>query len=856
MHGMRLSALLVFFACFLTTGRANPPDVPPWETARPLRELARAAFIESRLNPSNPQPDTAAYPLGPAMVVSSLKQRTTLWGPPDRMTVSLNKNDVWDRRYNPVPAPTLAEIRAGAFSPAHANFVNPQEKVITRPHSLGYLREEGGSFDPHRQPFEYPFPSLKPAGQIILGLDDFKGAAAPLLRQNCADGVVGTALENNGARADVRWVLGMTSNLYAIRSSVQDLTSPPTLHLYRHRDTAHRVYMSADGLTYTRPGSEAGKVWNGPIDPPEAGQDGRFFWIRQKLPAEKTFPNGFETVVMAVSLTGPAPVLSTLEGKTGLGTPPPDPWIREATGAAATAVWKDLRTGTCEVLVTVVTTRDHPDPLGEARRRLESAAAAGFDGVVRENEAWFRAFYDLRENGRVFAGDGNPLSITEVRDIYRSWYCNHGGGTKTDMRRYEASAHYAAPETDRQPWNSLPCYNEIFYTADYVHNRGDRVDMWKQLLEHWAPGARENARSMFGMPGMYLPHGYQPPVKPDEYVHNAIALELCLATMAGLVRPLWDEWDYGGDPEFLRDTVYPFLKEVCEFYAAYVTKEDDGLYHIIPSMQEESWGIYPRFSRNKDVVSSLCMFRWAFRRAAEAAELLNVDADLRTRWIEIANHLPPNPTWDKPGGRILAGMAGVEPFRGNGEHPWDAALYPAILADEIHLDSPAEDRDMVARTALLWPNHASVEALVLAGRLSPANIPNTSGPPDKPADATSAWQVGANRTVETLLNSRGPRIHIFPNTPDPIEVAFRRLQARGGFLISASRRAGGVFHLEIEARRSLPCRIANPWPGRTLTITEHPGELPVSHREEPGSPSTIVFPAVKGKRYTMQAVAQ
>ena len=33
---------------------------------------------------------------------------------------------------------------------------------------------------------------------------------------------------------------------------------------------------------------------NGPLPPPEAGTDGRFFWIRQSFHAEKTFPGGFE----------------------------------------------------------------------------------------------------------------------------------------------------------------------------------------------------------------------------------------------------------------------------------------------------------------------------------------------------------------------------------------------------------------------------------------------------------------------------------------------------------------------------------------------------------------------------------
>jgi hypothetical protein len=58
------------------------------------------------------------------------------------------------------------------------------------------------------------------------------------------------------------------------------------------------------------------------------------------------------------------------------------------------------------------------------------------------------------------------------------------------------------------------------------------------------------------------------------------------------------------------------MKQMALFYAAYAKKGDDGFYHVISSMKEERWGFYPQLSRNKDVISSLCLFRWALTRAA------------------------------------------------------------------------------------------------------------------------------------------------------------------------------------------------------------------------------------------------
>jgi len=131
--------------------------------------------------------------------------------------------------------------------------------------------------------------------------------------------------------------------------------------------------MTADGKRYTKPEAEADRAFNGPIDPPTSGKDGRYFWIRQKMPAEKTFPEGFEYVLMGV-VAGPGAVkLEAVEGQTGLGTPPPNPlmpwdWfdaprppIAEAPGAAATATFMPGADGKIETFVTIVTTMDGPD---------------------------------------------------------------------------------------------------------------------------------------------------------------------------------------------------------------------------------------------------------------------------------------------------------------------------------------------------------------------------------------------------------------------------------------------------------------------------------------------------------------
>jgi hypothetical protein len=807
----------------------------PWQREIPLREAARSVFFKNTLNPTDPLPDWRCYPIGKAMTINNLKMRTTLWGTPDRVTISLMKNNVWDRRINPrgLTAPTLQEIVDGALSPANQDFVS-MAKDCQRPHGLGYLLKEGGMRDPYRSPIEYRFPCQKPVGQIIIGMDDFAGATPPEANQSCANGVVKLEPSKGEAKASLQYVLGMTNDLYAIRGEFKGTSTPVWLRLFRHRDTTHLDYMNADGKTYTKKATEADKEFNYPMDPPTSGKDGRYFWIRQQLPPEKTFPKGFEYVLMGVVITPGDVEIETVEDKTGLGSPPPDKRIAEAPGAASTVRFNPKAGGKFEALVTVVTTLDGPDIMAVARNRLAAAAKTGFDGVVRANTDWWNAFYDRRENGRVFYGTDGTQCTDDIKSIYRSYADHHGGGTHTDMRKYECSAEYVHPERDSQYWHSSPCYNEVFTTHQFVRNRADHQVMWKQLASHWMEGGKDNARNLFGMPGMAIFHGYQPPVKPDKIVHTTLTLEFCLETMAQIIRPSWDEWDYGGDLKVLREECYPLMREMALFYAAYAKKGDDGHYHVIPSMEPEKWGWHGGLTRNKDVISSLCLFRWALTRAAEAAEILNVDSDLRGQWREIARNLPPYPTWNTPEGPVFCAIQGVEPIQVDSDHFGVAPQYPTILSDEIHLDSPREQRETMLRTA---------RKLSKAGTTGQTQI--LLGLPAK----KTMWDIF---DAESLLNSRSGRMHLFPAVEPGTEVAFRNFQARGAFVVSAAKNAKEVYFLEVTARRDSPCRIMNPWPGKLVVVREAGKSEPVAVQIDNRNGGCLEFSTAAGKKYAIE----
>jgi hypothetical protein len=804
------------------------------------------------------------------MALTNPALKSSLWGPPHKITLSMTKTDVQDRRVKWPRLVTLQEIREGAFSPANKDDI-PVRHNTTRPVE-GYLAVGGGRQEPYCECWSaYPFPCQKPVGQIILMLDELEGAPAPKLQQNCANGLIRFQVERAGIHADLEIVLSMKRNVYAVRATWTGLTAPVRLRLYRHQDQGHLKYMTPDGkfrtntFSYTnlcpsgslevkRPDSvfdyQPDAAWNGPIEPPESGRSGRYFWIQQRFPAEKTFPKGFHYVMMGLLARPVVAELATVNGQTGLGTPPPDESIRNAPGAAATATFIPSNDQKMTAYVVIVSEIDAPDFMAEAKRRLDAVEAEGFDRIVEEDTRWYAELYDQRESGRVFYGGAGADTTEDVHEVYSSWFCTHGGGCKTDMRRYQASASYSRLESDWQPWHGYPCYNEWFYTPFYVRNRADAVDMWKQLVEHWWEASRQNARDMFGMPGMALLHGYLPPIKADQYVHTIVSLELCVDTMAQVFRALWDEWDYGGNRKFL-EGVYPMLRDMAIFYSSYAAKGDDGHYHVIPSVEAERWGIYPKFSHSIDSTGALCMFRWALLRVADAAELLGKDVEMRSQWRQIAGRMAPYPTWRKPEGVIFAGVRDVEPFWFPGDHQCYGGVYPTTLADDVTLDSGAEEKATMLRTARVILEESNAEALVLLGACT-ETVGSVRPHQEKPIGDWKTLRAEVSKYPERLLNSRSGRIHLFPCVPASAVVAFRRFQARGGFLVSAARNEQGVYFVEIEARPGLECSIMNPWPGKRVVIREAAGRTSVPFRLDQTNGECLVFAASAGRSYHIE----
>ena len=848
------------------------------------KEIAKTKTTRTVLNPLRPAVTSA----------SSLTTRAGLWGGPDNITISMLKTDIIDRRYIDKDHYTMADIIEGAYSEANKDLNDMPMAGMTRP-SFASLDKRGGRYNHGLWSEVYPFPCQKPVGQVIIKAPDFEGAAQPEAIQHLNSGEITIQMEKDGKKLNLGYLLSMEKNVTALDFDFENLKKNITLRLYRNLDQGHRRYMEEDGsykkAVVFQPADinkpleyydfEADKDKNGVFEPPTCGTDGRFFWIQQVFPKEKTFPDGFRYVIMAM-VSNMDYDFTKHSLQKDLGTKPYIPrdnqgylmipgirttthpeitelqalnysYVANAPGVAVDATLKTPAKGKARLYIAIVTVNETPDYMGKAKQLLLDAEKKGYEALVAENEAWYDKLYEKREDGHILLGktEQEKKEAAEIlfNQVSRSWTSGHMGQCFPDPRKYEGSASYAAFDVDAQNWHSLPCYNELFTDGTYfMRNQYEPKIQWVWLVSHWHETFKERARLRYGLPGMIMPHGYLPAAAQSPwYAENAV-LDFTMEVPGQVMKVIWNFWDYTGDEKFLKETCYPLLKDLAIFYEAFARRGWDGkVFNLEPTVETESYGISYRMEFTRNNTGALTMFRKILNLAVEAAEYLKVDANLIPGWKEVANNLAPYPKFAVEGGDVIGANEKAFPRYTRGDHFMYSGFYPVTLADEINLDSPKEKKDLISRTQDIIGSSSSAQILI--GN-SKDFVPRSYSYGAQKIENYSTLTDQIITVPERLMNSRSGRIYLFPVVPDWTVAAFRGFLARGGFEVSAARNESGVKAVLVKARRNIPLQLINPWVGNKPVVTDITTGKMISYNMDTSNKECIVFNAQAGHVYS------
>lgn len=818
-----------------------------------LWELAQT-ISEKRVIPATDPQTPETWIGGKAIGIYNPQMKISLWGPPKQLTWSINKTDVWDRRYFQKREMTLAEIKKDAFS-KHPH-LDPWY-----PNSLDRYYYGMAAYD---------FPCAKPVGQVILLGEDPADQNSLEARIEYGKRNVLVPLNKKGS---IKTFLMMTRNILVMEGEFQGLKNPVSLRLYRHKDTGeYGKSYNTIGTYYDRPFYLEKKVrsrqekplpcpvpydysrdkGNGPLERPEAGSDGRFFWIYQKLPPERTFPKGFEYVMMGTVL-GSFGEVQVVNGEKGLGTPPHltpeqqaridkrDLWawtylpmyknIREADGSAVTVSLTKKDALKFTLLVTVVTTNEAKDIFKKAKTNLLQAEWTGLEKLKEENSQWWQKYWQKREAGRIFYRDREKTEIV-VKDLSLAWTWHHSGSTCSDPTKYECDAAYLHFEQDFTLWHGMTTFDEPEYHCAFLRNQIDRLERWFKIVRMLLPGARKAAKRIYGCRGAVFPISYGP-FKTETIPHSDLIWEQIMELYAAVAKLFWQHYLYTADKTFLEKEGYPVLKAGAQFYSDYVTRGKDGFYHIVPTVSPEHWGLWKKFERNQDSASALTLVKYNLKSAVQAAEILGKDQNERKRWLEIAKNLAPYPTYQTKEGPIFVDVKGAPPIQYNIPVP----LAPVFWGDDITMDSSREELEIARRTFrnmaqnLNWIGSFRRCRMLLGEELEPCD-----------------QQI---LEPENLLNCRSGRMRFFPTVPKDVEVAFQRFLAVGAFEVSAEKQKDASKYIEVRSLAGNDCVFINPWPGKKVRIIDKKTgkEIACIYGKVPSGDQSVTFFTIRLHTY-------
>ncbi len=370
---------------------------------------------------------------------------------------------------------------------------------------------------------------------------------------------------------------------------------------------------------------------------------------------------------------------------------------------SAVRLWIAPGKGRFTVLIAASESRDPgADTAAIAMSEIDRAIAAGFQGMIAGNRAWWRDYWN-RAFVHLHSADGVADYIEQHYTYFlyvmasssRGKFPPRFGGmlwyVTGDMRQWGAE-HWQ---------HNLGCY----YTGLAPANRPELLDPVFRMYSGMYERCAEAARAVWGSQGVWFPETtwFNGPEKlPPEiaaemqelyllkkpwaqrsarfmqyahpkqtfdslwnWINHAVKFQHGMwpvgdkgrgpfghvthifSATAKIAYIYWLRYDTTRDKDWLRRYAYPVIKGTVEFYRNFpnLKKEADGKYHIYHvNNHEGSWD-------STDTQEELTAMHAMTPLAIRASEILDVDAGMRPVWQEFLQNLAPLPTNESVGKR-------------------------------------------------------------------------------------------------------------------------------------------------------------------------------------------------------------
>ena len=536
--------------------------------------------------------------------------------------------------------------------------------------------------------------------------------------------------------------------------------------------------------------------------------------------------------------------------------------------------------GEFDLFLSVFSSHYSADPLAAARSEVERGAETGFETLAAENGAWWRDYWNRcyaefsgeKELQRYFT-----FSLYEIGAVFGEVPMPGLNGLAygpTNSFIYGSNVQgYTHDQNLQIPFLPFLPMNRTEFTESLADTYLAATDTLKS-----------HTRELFGCDGIFLPLCSNQ--LGGDLLQGVYRYTLCGSAYVGMVLAL--AWRFSHDERLYREKYYPLLKAFTEFYMGIMPfSGEDGKYHLDWSIPPEIYTMtrddtatlamlrtvldviieaavlygmdepfrakctdlvahYPDLARHStgswwcgpDIPDNHSMFGGHMTYPFFPAESYP-DTEIAEKTLEyydkfaieracegVDGSLIPSYDWSWFNSVVTRQRLGhtAETWNELKRHIPDYAKEngffthcPVIIADPETTEKNIKTAPFVER--MNW--RGEIHGLDFAGGLSTPN-PNAKRVAPSVVEGNSIFLFAA---AESLLQSWGGVIRLFPGVPKDFSGWFHRMLAQGAFEVSAEMKNGRLADFRITSLAGGTCRLLDPrGSGKIITRTLAKGE--------------------------------
>ena len=464
--------------------------------------------------------------------------------------------------------------------------------------------------------------------------------------------------------------------------------------------------------------------------------------------------------------------------------------------------------------IAIVTTRESSNALSDAVQLVKRVLAQDPAALIQLHEKNWQQFWS-RSGVRLV---DNDLQNWWYRELYYLRCLSRPGAYAIALQGgYNSKANWHGT------WTMNYNAEQTFWPA-FSSNHVELAEPFIDLVNDFHPRARWYANTVFNCEGAATPHNlwpFEPDPKQCVSVNKRqlayMPWSYGIGTAGHIAHNLWMHYVYSRDTTYLKEKIYPIIKDYAEFYASFIEKckLNNGKVVYGPSVDPEhtafGWDNSPY-----DIAWS----QHTLKAAIQGANDLGIDSDFVKRWSSSLSKLPYYP------------VAGEIVKVGDRENGYNiiTPVVPLFPAEQVSWFSQESEKDLFRRTIQWIQSRYNQNNSVVMLNVARARLSMT----DDAFNDTKSWFKGKEQPnglfywkahgfymseqtavsgliTEFLLQSVDNIVRIFPAWPSDKEAEFSNLRARGGFLVSAQQKDGLILNFTVESTAGGELKLVSPW---------------------------------------------